>query len=250
MQLGLKDEVVLVTGGTSGIGRATALAFAREGARVTIVGTNAERAAQVQAAAAAAYEAHIDTIICDVADEQQVKGCVAQVQDRHGPIAILVNTAGIVYNQLIMRTSPDNWAKVIDTNLKSVYNFSHFVVPQMLKLRRGSIINISSVVALVGSAGQCAYTASKAGIIGLTKSLAREVSSRGVRVNCIAPGWIDTPMTEEFDDRRRELAIAQVPLGRFGLSDEVAESVLFLSSSAASYITGHTLVVDGGLTMS
>jgi len=252
VQLGLKDEVVLITGGTSGIGRAAALAFAREGAKVAIVGTNADRAAQVQSAAAAEYGAHIEVVAvtCDVADEQQVKSCVQQVQECLGPIAVLVNSAGIVSNQLIMRTSPADWSKVIDTNLKSVYNFSHFVVPQMLKSRRGAIVNISSVVALVGSAGQCAYAASKAGVIGLTKSLAREVASRGVRVNCVAPGWTDTPMTAGFDDKRRALAVAQVPLGRFGHSEEVAESILFLCSRAASYITGHTLVVDGGLAMS
>ena len=251
MQL-LKDKKTLVTGGTAGIGKEIALTYARHGAHVAIFGTNAERAAQVLQELENARifpEQKFLSILVDIADKASVESGVAQILEKWGPIDILVNNAGITRDGLLMKMSEDDWDRVIAVNLKSVYNLCQALVRPMIRARSGKIINISSVVGLIGNAGQANYAAAKAGMIGFTQSLAKELASRGVCVNCIAPGFIQTAMTDVLTDVQKENLLKQIPMGRLGQPQEIAEAALFLASPMSNYITGQVLTVDGGMVM-
>lgn len=247
----LQGVCALVTGGTSGIGKAIALAYAQEGAKVAIFGTNAEKAKVVQEEARnlTGNSEAIDFYCVDVAKTREVEEAIQAVSTKFNKIDILVNNAGITRDQLLLKMSEEDWDRVLETNLKSCYNTSKPVIRGMIKARKGKIINVSSVVALRGSAGQVNYAASKAGMIGFTKALAREVSSRGILVNCIAPGFIETRMTEEIGEKKKEEYLTRIPLGRMGVPADIAGAAIFLGSSWADYITGQVLVVDGGFAM-
>ena len=240
--------VALVTGASRGIGRAIAHALGERG--MTVVGT-ATSEAGAQAIAVALESAGIDGtgLVLDVTDGASVESVVKTVQERFGPVQVLVNNAGITQDNLLMRMGEDQWAKVLDTNLTSVYRLCKACLRPMMKARYGRIVNIASVVAAMGNAGQTNYAAAKAGMIGFTKSLAREVGARGITVNAVAPGFIDTDMTRALGEEQRQALLANVPVGRFGEAREVAEAVAFLASPAAAYITGETLHVNGGMYM-
>lgn len=246
----LKDKIALVTGGTAGIGKSIALTFAKEGASVAVFGTNEERAAQVvQEMQQAAPNQKFLFKLLDIADKKAVDVAIAEVLTELGGVDILVNNAGITADGLLMKMSEDDWDRVIAVNLKSVYNTCQALIRPMLKAKRGKIINISSVVGLMGNAGQTNYAASKAGMIGMTKSLAKEVASRSICVNCIAPGFIQTAMTDALSDAQKDVIFKQIPMGRLGLPGEIANAALFLASSMSDYMTGQVLTVDGGMVM-
>ncbi len=247
----LQNKVALVTGGTAGIGKAIALAYAKQGASVIIFGTNGERAAQVVQEMEALGEPGQKFLfkLLDIADKKAVDQAITELLATLGNIDILVNNAGITVDGLLMKMSEDDWDRVIAVNLKSVYNTCQALVRPMLKSRKGKMINISSVVGLMGNAGQTNYAASKAGMIGMTKSLAKEVASRGICVNCIAPGFIQTSMTDVLTDAQKEVIFKQIPMGRLGLAEEIANAAVFLASPMSDYITGQTLTVDGGMVM-
>lgn len=251
MQL-LKGKKALVTGGTSGIGRAIALEFARHGANVAISGTSQERAESVCKELAeirvAEEEAHL-FYLADVASKQAVDEMISSLLAKWGGVDILVNNAGIVRDGLLMKMSEEDWSAVIDTNLKSVYNTCQALVRPMLKARRGKIINVSSVVGLTGNSGQANYAASKAGMIGFSKSLAQEVASRGICVNCIAPGFVETRMTGALSDEVKQKILQKVPMGRLGSPEDIAFAALFLASHHSDYMTGQVMTVDGGMVM-
>jgi 3-oxoacyl-[acyl-carrier protein] reductase len=241
----LRGKVALVTGGSRGIGRAIAGRLHGAGARVAIIGRDEARA---RAAAGELGEGAV-ALAADVADSAQVARVVAEVEKTLGPIDILVNNAGVTRDGLLLRMSDADWDTVLDANLKGAFNTMKVVTRGMMKRRDGRVINISSVVGLTGNAGQANYAASKAGLIGLTQSVARELASRNVRVNAVAPGFIETDMTRELSEAQRTKILEQIPLGRLGSGDDVAHAVLFLASDQASYITGQVLVVDGGMVM-
>ena len=245
----LGGQVALVTGASRGIGRSIALALGGRGA--TVVGT-ATTDAGAQSITAYLSQAQIrgNGAQLDVRIATNVERLVAEIEHAHGAVSILVNNAGIARDNLAMRMKEDEWDAVIDTNLKSVFRLCKAVVRGMMKARSGRIINITSVVGVSGNAGQINYAAAKAGIAGLTRSLAREIGSRGITVNCVAPGFIDTDMTRVLTDAQREALLRQIPLGRLGNPEDVAAVVAFLASPQAAYITGATLHVNGGLYMS
>jgi 3-oxoacyl-[acyl-carrier protein] reductase len=244
----LQGEIALVTGASRGIGRAIAVELGRLGA--TVVGT-ATSEAGAAAIGEALAEAGIDGsgLVLDVADPASVDGCLAEVTSRHGAPTLLVNNAGITRDGLLMRMKDDDWDAIINTNLSSVYRMSKACLRGMMKARRGRIVNIASVVGAMGNAGQANYAAAKAGIVGFSKSLAREVGARGITVNTVAPGFIDTDMTRALDDTQRDALLAQIPLSRLGQPEDIAATVAFLCSPAASYLTGQTLHVNGGMYM-
>ncbi len=250
MQHHLKDKAAVITGGTAGIGREIAMAFAREGAHVAIFGTNAERAAEVIDHLKKTYPHQKFLVkLTDVSDKKAVDQALQEILTEFGKIDILVNNAGITRDGLLMKMTEEDWDRVIAVNLKSVYNTCQALVRPMLKARGGKIINITSVVGLNGNAGQTNYAASKAGMIGFTQSLAKEVASRGICVNCIAPGFIKTPMTDVLTDAQKEGILKQVPMGRLGNAEEIANTAVFLASDWSNYITGQVLTVDGGMVM-
>ena len=250
MQHHLKDKAAVITGGTAGIGREIAMAFAREGAHVAIFGTNAERAAEVLEHLKNTYPNQQFLVkLADVSDKKAVDQALQEILTEFGKIDILVNNAGITRDGLLMKMTEEDWDRVIAVNLKSVYNTCQALVRPMLKARGGKIINITSVVGLNGNAGQTNYAASKAGMIGFTQSLAKEVASRGICVNCIAPGFIKTPMTDVLTDAQKEGILKQVPMGRLGNAEEIANTAVFLASDGSNYITGQVLTVDGGMVM-
>ncbi|WP_373507243.1 3-oxoacyl-ACP reductase FabG [Thiocapsa sp.] len=244
----LKGEIALVTGASRGIGRSIAMALAEQGAAVA--GT-----ATTEAGARAIEQALLDAghqglgIMLDVSDGASVETAIAQITERLGAPGILVNNAGITRDNLLMRMKDEEWDSVIETNLSSLYRVSKACLRPMTKARKGRIINIASVVGAMGNAGQTNYAAAKAGMMGFTKALAREVGSRSITVNCVAPGFIDTDMTRALPDAQRQALLGNIPLGRLGQPEEIAGAVVFLASPAAAYITGETLHVNGGMHM-
>jgi 3-oxoacyl-[acyl-carrier protein] reductase len=244
-----ENQVAVVTGAGRGIGHAIAVRFAKEGARVASVSrteANAQKTADeinaVRADAAKAYAV-------DVADQAAVQKAAAQIFEDFGRVDILVNNAGVTRDGLSMRMSMDDWDTVLNTNLKGAFNFVQAVMRPMIKQRSGRIINISSISGLIGNAGQANYAASKAGLIGLTKTLARELASRGITVNAVAPGLIETDMTTVLSEEIRQGILQKVPLGKLGEPDDIAGAVAYLASPEAKYITGQVLTVDGGMVM-
>ena len=244
----LEGKVALVTGASRGIGRAIALALARGGAAVAGTATS-QSGAQGYGDALGAEGLKGSGLVMDVNDAAQVDAALGAIREQHGEIAILVNNAGITRDNLLMRMKDEEWDDIMATNLKSVYSLSKAVLRGMMKARYGRIINITSVIGATGNAGQTNYAAAKAGAVGFSKALAREVGSRNITVNCVAPGFIETDMTRALSDEQRKTLLAQIPLARLGHVDEIAHAVVFLASAHASYITGCTLHVNGGMHM-
>ncbi len=245
---GLTGRVALVTGASQGIGRACALALAAEGATVALAARNEAKLAEVQAEIAASG-GHAESFPLDIANEDSIRSTAKAVLDRLGTVTILVNNAGITRDGLSMRMKRADWDDVLATNLTGAFLLTQSLLSAMLKNRWGRIINITSVVGRTGQAGQVNYAASKAGVIGMTRSLAREVASRGITVNAVAPGYIETPMTAVLNEVQRTGMMSSIPLGRPGTDTEIAHAVAFLASEGASYITGHVLDVNGGMYM-
>lgn len=244
----LKDQIAIVTGGSAGIGKAIALKFAEHGAKVNILAKTPEKGQQaLQEIRAVVPQAEVEFWTVDVSNTEQVKGVVDQISAKYGGVDILVNNAGITRDQLLMKMSEEDWDHVLDVNAKSCFNTTKAVVRGMMKARRGKIINVTSVVGLTGNAGQGNYAASKAAIVGFTKSLAKELGPRNIAVNCIAPGFINTDMTSKMPDNWKEAQIQQIPLGRAGNPEEIANGALFLASGLGDYVTGQVLVIDGGM---
>ena len=242
----LNGKIVLVTGATRGIGKAIALTFGEAGA--TVIGTaTTESGADNISKVFAENKISGKGMKLDVTDNEQVSNLVKDIGEDCGSVDILVNNAGITRDNILLRMKEDEWEDIINTNLSSIYKMSKSVLRGMIKNRSGRIISITSVVGAMGNAGQSNYGAAKAGIIGFTKSLAREVGVRGVTVNAIAPGFIETDMTDSLPDEQKEALAGQIPMGRLGTADEVAQSVLFLAGDGGSYITGQTLHVNGGM---
>jgi 3-oxoacyl-[acyl-carrier protein] reductase len=239
----LTGKTAFVTGSTRGIGRAIAQALYDSGAKVAVVGRDAERARSV----AAALGERATGVACDVAHSEQVEAAVHAAEAMLGPIAILVNNAGLTRDNILLRLTEEDWDAVLDANLKGAFHTARAVIKGMMKRRAGRIINIGSIVGLMGNKGQANYAASKAGLIGLTKALAKEYASRNILVNCIAPGFIETEMTASLPDAARASLLEEIALGRLGRPEDVAGTVLFLASDLAGYITGQVLVVDGGM---
>jgi 3-oxoacyl-[acyl-carrier protein] reductase len=244
----LSGRVALVTGASRGIGAAVALKLASAGAAVAVNYAGSAGAAQDVVDRIAAGGGRAIALQADVGDPEAAAGLVESVLRELGGLDIVVNNAGITRDGLLMRMSDEDWSAVITTNLTGVFNVTRSASRHLMKQRSGSIVNITSVVGLVGNAGQVNYSAAKAGVVGLTKSVARELASRGVRANAIAPGFIETDMTAELSESIRSSTVDQIALGRFGSADDVANAVAFLASDDACYITGQTLAVDGGMT--
>ena len=242
----LEGKVALVTGGSRGIGLGIAQALADAGAKIAVIGRNGERASE--AAAALPGEGHMG-FACDVADSEQVKETLSAVEAEVGLVGILVNNAGITRDNILLRMKDEEFDDVIAANLKGAFNFTRAVTRGMMKRREGVILNITSVVGIIGNAGQTNYAASKAGMVGMTKSVAKELASRGVRCNALAPGFISTDMTGDLTESQVEALQGQIPLGRLGETDDVAGVARFLVGPAARYITGQVLAVDGGMVM-
>ena len=244
----LSGQVALVTGATRGIGQAIAKALAAGGATVIGTATTEEGAAKIAAYLAEAGNAGTG-IRLDVSDGTAVDAALEDIETRFGAVTILVNNAGITRDNLLLRMKDDEWDAIMATNLKPAYRLAKAVLRGMMKARRGRIIQIGSVVGTSGNPGQANYAAAKAGLLGFTKSLAQEVGSRSITVNCVAPGFIDTDMTKALPDAQREKLLERIPLGRLGSPDDVAHAVAFLASPQAGYITGATLHVNGGMYM-
>ena len=251
MQL-LKGKKALITGGTAGIGKEIALAYAKQGADVTIFGTNKERAEETLQELEKMRVSPEQTFfaeIVDVSNKKSIEEVIEKILARWGTVDILVNNAGITRDGLLMKMSEEDWDSVIDTNLKSVYNTCQTLVRTMLRAKAGKIINISSVIGLTGNAGQVNYAASKSGMIGFTKALAQELATRNICVNCIAPGFIKTRMTDALTEVQKEAIVKKIPMGRIGDPQDIADAAVFLASPLSSYITGQVLTVDGGMVM-
>jgi 3-oxoacyl-[acyl-carrier protein] reductase len=241
----LKDKIALVTGASGGIGASIASALHKQGAQVCITGTNQDKLNQINRDASMAY----NQIICDLSNREDLKNLIPNTEKETGPIDILINNAGITRDQLSMRMQDELWDQVIQTNLYSSFYLSKTVIKGMMRRKYGRIIQISSVVGFTGNAGQANYAASKAGIVGMTKSLALEVASRNITVNCIAPGFIKTPMTNTLTDDQKNNLIQKIPAKRLGIPEDVAAASVFLASDEASYVNGTTIHVNGGLVM-
>lgn len=242
-------QIVVVTGASRGIGRAVAVRFARDGAAVIVNYRGSEAAAQETAQAVIAAGGEATLVQGDVSKRDDAERLIETAMQQYGRIDVLVNNAGITRDQLLMRMTDEDWDAVLDTNLKGAFHTTRAALRPMLRKRSGRIVNIASVVALVGNAGQGNYAAAKAGLIGFTKSIAREVASRSITVNAIAPGYIATDMTDAIPENMRGKILEQVPMGRLGTPEDVAAVVAFLASPAAAYVTGAVLTVDGGMVM-
>jgi 3-oxoacyl-[acyl-carrier protein] reductase len=250
----LQGQVALITGASRGIGRAIAQEFARQGAIVYGTATSVAGAASIgeylQVEASAAARAACKGVVLDVNDAPACLALVEQIHKEAGSLSVLVNNAGITHDQLAMRMKEEEWDSVIATNLSAVARLSRAVLRGMMKARHGRIINITSVVGSAGNAGQMNYAAAKAGVAGMSRALAREIGSRNITVNCIAPGFIDTDMTKALTEAQIATMLQQIPLGRFGMPEDIAAAAAFLASSQAGYVTGSTLHVNGGMYMS
>jgi 3-oxoacyl-[acyl-carrier protein] reductase len=244
----LKDKVVLLTGASRGIGAGIALELGKQGAILYGTATSEKGAASITQVLKS-NGINGQGLVLNVNNNISIQNAVDHINELSGGINILVNNAGITKDTLLMRMKDDDWDDVINTNLKSVYKLSQVAIKNMMKARYGRIINISSVVGHMGNAGQTNYAATKAGIIGFTKSLAQEVGSRGITVNCVAPGFIDTDMTKELSEDQREGLLTHIPLSKLGQPSDIAHAVAFLASDHASYITGETIHVNGGMLM-
>ena len=245
MKIDLSGRTAVVTGSTRGIGRAIAETLAGAGARVAVVGRDQSRAQEV----AAAISPEARGFACDVADTASVAAMIAAAEEAFGAVDILVNNAGLTRDNILFRIKDDDWDAVLDTNLRGAFAAIRAASRGMMKRRWGRIINIASVVGLVGNKGQANYAASKAGLIGLTKSVAKELASRNILANVVAPGFIETDMTAAMTDEAKKALFTQIPLERLGTPSDIANIVAFLSSDASSYITGQVFVVDGGMVM-
>jgi 3-oxoacyl-[acyl-carrier protein] reductase len=237
------SQVVIVTGASRGIGRGIAQAFAAQGAQVACIATSLANASSTADAIGG------KPFACDVSDTEQVEATIAKIADEMGVPSVLVNNAGVTRDTLMLRMKDEDWDTVLDINLKGAFLTCRAVAKAMMKARYGRIVNITSVVGLGGAAGQANYAAAKAGLVGLTKSVAREFGSRNITCNAVAPGFIETDMTEKLSDEFKEQVVKTAPAGRLGTPEDIAAAVLFLASAEAAYITGQVLVVDGGLTL-
>ena len=245
MKFDLNGKIAIVTGASQGIGETIAIEMAKSGANVFCLARNKN-----------ALDSTINKIIsngdkasaysCDISDNEQFNNIVTDIFKEYGSIDILVNNAGITNDTLLMRMSDDQWDSVLNINLKGSFTCTRSVIKYMMKKKSGRIINITSIVGLTGNAGQANYAASKAGLIGMTKSIAKEVASRGITANCVAPGWIETAMTEQLSDDVKNKFLSQIPTGKIGYPKDIANTVIFLASKEAEYITGQTITVDGG----
>lgn len=245
----LKGKSVFLTGGTSGIGKAIAVAFVSNGAHVVFAGTNAERGQKTltELKSIASSEQKIVFSQMNISSKKEVEEKLKPLISEFGAFEIIVNCAGVTKDKLLMSMSEEDWDFVLDTNLKSVYNVVHTLLRPMLKLKKGRIINVTSVIGLTGNPGQVNYSSSKFGMIGFTKSLAKEVATRGITVNAIAPGFIQTKMTDVLSDKQKEELLNGIPMKRLGLPEEVANVALFLASDLSSYVDGEVIRVDGGM---
>lgn len=241
----LDGEIALVTGASRGIGAAIARRLAESGARVVGTATSQNGADSISAALGDKGRG----IVLNTTDDESVQAAVKNLQENEGAPTILVNNAGITKDNLLMRMKQDEWDDVLSTNLTGLFRMSKACLRGMMKAKKGRIINIASVIAVMGNAGQANYAASKSGMIGFSKSMAKEIGSRGITVNVVAPGFIDTDMTKDLPEANREAMLNQIPLGKLGESDDIANAVVFLASPAAAYITGETLHVNGGMVM-
>lgn len=245
---GLENEIILVTGASRGIGRAIAAELGQRGALVLGTATSEKGAAAITQWMKD-ENVNGQGYMLNVTDDEGIQQLIKEIIDTHGGITVLINNAGITRDNLLMRMKNEEWDDIINTNLSSVFRLSKICLRQMMRKRHGRIISIGSVVGVTGNPGQANYAAAKAGLIGFSKSLAREVGSRGVTVNVVAPGFIETDMTDELPEAQRELLLAQIPLNRLGKGHEIAKAVAFLASPDAEYITGETLHVNGGMHM-
>ncbi|MGN1401700.1 MAG: 3-oxoacyl-[acyl-carrier-protein] reductase [Bacillus sp. (in: firmicutes)] len=245
----LLEQTAIVTGASRGIGRAIALELANAGANVAVIYAGSEEKAKAVVDEICSLGRNSVAIRCDVSNSEQVSAMMKQVSEELGTVDILINNAGITKDNLLMRMKEEEWDQVIDTNLKGTFLCTKAVARMMMKKRKGKIVNIASVVGLTGNAGQANYVAAKAGIVGLTKTAARELAPRGINVNAIAPGFISTDMTEKLSADITGTMLSQIPLARFGKPSDIAKAVLFLSSDDSSYMTGQVMAIDGGMVM-
>ncbi|MDN7244217.1 3-oxoacyl-[acyl-carrier-protein] reductase [Planococcus shenhongbingii] len=245
----LTGKTAIVTGASRGIGAEIARKLAKAGAKIVVNYSGSQEKAEAVAAEIQANGGEAIAVKANVSDSEAVKAMIDETMSQFGSIDILINNAGITRDNLMMRMKDDEWDDVINTNLKGVFICTKAVTRQMMKQRSGRIVNISSIVGVMGNAGQANYVAAKAGVIGLTKTTARELASRGITANAVAPGFITTDMTDKLNEDIQKTMLSQIPLGRFGEAEEVAKAVLFLASDESSYMTGQTLHLDGGMVM-
>ena len=244
----LENEIALITGASRGIGKAIAMELGRRGA--TVIGTaTSQKGADQISATFGEHDISGSGMVLDVTQHEMIASCLSEITEKYSAPSILVNNAGITRDNLLMRMKEEDWDSVIDTNLSSIFRLSKACLRSMMKARKGRIISITSIVGVTGNPGQTNYSAAKAGIIGFSKSLAREIGSRGITVNTVAPGFIDTDMTKALSEDQRKLLTGQIPAGRLGNPEDIAHAVAFLSSAEAAYITGQTIHVNGGMFM-